>query len=195
MRMGPITPQQAAKQLAAQEEMTTQAAFALPLVCVVNPGACVVVGIGILRVCKTAINVIKQLNKANIAHETYSCAAGGSCPVPAPTADSLTIAHKDAAGDRTKPGYGGQCKPDEHDNLKSKQDQACSVASSKGGCNRASGSGVITIDVDKANAWDNCAAARDNVANSCFMGGDNNHKNEVRKAKDAAEQCRTGIKQ
>ena len=117
------------------------------------------------------------------------------CIPKSPTADSLTKAHKDAAGDKTKPGYGGQCKPDQFDDLDSKKNQACNAATSQGGCKPASGSGVITIDVDKANAWDNCAATRNNLAKSCFMGGDSEHENEIKKAKQVAEQCRTGIKQ
>jgi hypothetical protein len=117
------------------------------------------------------------------------------CIPKSPTADSLTKAHKDAAGDKTKPGYGGQCKPDQFDDLDSKKNQACKAATSQGGCKPASGNGVIIIDIDKANVCDNCAAARDNIAKSCFMGGDKTHLDEIKKAKGVAETCRTGIKQ
>lgn len=182
--MGAITPQQAQQQQRGNEKMIAMAGPALPLVCVINPGVCVATAAGIIRVCTTAVSVIRQLIVAGVAYETYNCAVNGSCPVPAPTADSLTKAHKDAAGDKTKPGYGGQCKPDQHDDLAKKKTESCKKAK------KTCSPGVI--DLDLAEAYKSCNAARKNVADICFMGGDNDHNLEIKNNEVVIRKCTTG---
>lgn len=180
--MGAITPQQAAQQQAGQQKMIAMAGPALPLVCVLNPGVCVATAAGIVRVCTSAISVIRQLILAGVAYETYNCVVNGSCPVPAPTAKDLSDAHEATNRDRTKPGYGGQCTPDEYDDLANRKDQACNDAN---GLNCNDGK----VDYGKADKILQCANARINVARKCFLGGDLGHNIQINGLMRAYGKC------
>ena len=101
------------------------------------------------------------------------------------TADSLTAAHNAAKGDRTKPGYGGKCTPDDYDVLAKNQNQACKKA--KGSCKPG------VIDLDLAEAYSSCNKARENVAKTCFAGGDDGHKDAIKFNNRVIEKCTTGL--
>ena len=101
------------------------------------------------------------------------------------TADSLTAAHNAAKGDRTKPGYGGKCTPDDYDVLAKNQNQACKKA--KGSCKPG------VIDLDLAEAYSSCNKARENVAKTCFDGGDDGHKDAIKFNNRVIEKCTTGL--
>ena len=139
-------------------------------------GVCEVVAAGVIRVCATAVSVIRQLKILSRAYQVYDCVANGSCSVasaPSPTADSLTAGHAATNGDRTKAGYGGQCTPDEFDQLQSNKNSSCDGAR---GCNSQDSPAAISTKISKLSQ---CIAAREDVMNSCFAGGDAVHKGEV----------------
>ena len=107
------------------------------------------------------------------------------CIPKSPKAEDLSKAHNDAKGDRTKPGYGGQCTPDEHDDLKDNQDQVCSEAVGQS-CK------VGEIDYGKADKFEKCAKARTKVARKCFAGGDANHNEKIDDMMRAYGRCMKG---
>ncbi|WP_447894308.1 RHS repeat-associated core domain-containing protein [Vreelandella sp. GE22] len=88
-------------------------------------------------------------------------------------ADRLTAAHQATAGARSLPGYGGNCTPDEYDELERQKDEACSRTKNLKMC------GETDIDYEKAEIFDACAQARINVARRCFSGGDSGQNNEI----------------
>jgi hypothetical protein len=181
--MGAITPQQAQQQQRGNEKMIAMAGPALPLVCVINPGVCVATAAGIIRVCTTAVSVIRQLIVAGVAYETYNCAVNGSCSVPAPTAESLTAGHIAAAGDRAQPGYGGRCTPDEHDKRRDYKNSSCN---GKKDCSPTDSKEIV---LSKKADLQQCFDARKDMMDTCFMGGDNAHKTEMEKVRRSINTC------
>jgi Novel toxin 16 len=166
-------------------------AMVLPLIPVavaecVASGACVVLATGVVRVCATAVSAIRQLQLLGRLYQVYDCVANGTCAATAPTPETLTAGHEATNRDRTKVGYGGQCKPDQYDDLEGKKKEACDAAAAKGGCR------IGEINLDKADAFKNCASARENVANTCFLGGDTGHLTAIAQALRAAEKCTIG---
>ena len=107
-----------------------------------------------------------------------------------PAANVLSAAHEAAGGDRSKPGYGGRCTPDEFDQLEGKKEKLCDDASSLGRCSKGGGS----PDASKQAAWGKCAKAREDVMNKCFAGGDNSHRIAAGEAWNAANNCGRIIK-
>lgn len=121
--------------------------------------------------------------------------------------DALSAAHLAAAGNRADPGYGGNCTPDEYDKLKNKQDTTCGdhkggpggymTAESLGGCKGTklapvdkNGLPLTSYDLSiRRDAWLNCGVARDDLAQKCFAGGDNVHKDQINQAQNAALNC------
>jgi Novel toxin 16 len=161
-----------------QTAIAMGAPVAVVLFCAANPLFCV--GPAIIASCAATpacMDAAVRAGCAVLAAVVNACTPG----VSAPTADSLTKAHKDAAGDKTKPGYGGQCTPDEHDDLKSKQEQACGEES-KGKCSSG-------IDYTKADAILKCINARQNIARKCFLGGDDGHNKQINQLYKAYGQC------
>ncbi|MFJ5539862.1 RHS repeat-associated core domain-containing protein [Vreelandella titanicae] len=77
-------------------------------------------------------------------------------------AKRLTAAHRAAAGARSLPGYGGNCTPDEYDELARQQDEACNRTKGLGMCDRND------IGYGRAELFDACAQARINIARRCF---------------------------
>jgi Novel toxin 16 len=105
-----------------------------------------------------------------------------SPPTPQPTSKSLSDAHQAAAGNRSAAGYGGNCTPDEHDELKDKQDAAC---------NKAKGLSCIKpiIDYRAADEIEKCINARIDIARKCFMGGDKGHNDQINDLRRAVGKC------
>ena len=101
------------------------------------------------------------------------------------TADSLTAAHKAANGDRTKPGYGGKCTPDEHDKRKNNVSESC-----KSGQKICTAKDTSEIWRSKEAAWQQCFEARNDIMNSCFMGGDKAHKAELESVREKLNTCK-----
>jgi len=107
--------------------------------------------------------------------------SSGTTP-QAPTAQSLTDAHKAAGTNRLAPGYGGNCTPDEYDDLKNKKDDACSKAQGL-----TCGPGVV--DYGKVDTLQACADARINVARKCFSGGDKGHNDQINQLQRTIGKC------
>jgi RHS repeat-associated protein len=100
-------------------------------------------------------------------------ASSNNAAVPTRTpAEQLSDAHHAAAGNRSDAGYGGNCTPDEHDDLKQKQNKACEKTK---GLTCASGQ----IDYSKADLLQACADARINIARRCFAGGESGHNRQI----------------
>jgi Novel toxin 16 len=166
-----------------QTAIAMGAPVAVVLFCAANPLFCV--GPAIIASCAATpacMDAAVRAGGAVLAAVVNACTPG----VSAPTADSLTKAHKDAAEDKTKPGYGGQCKPDQFDDLDKKERNACKNA--KGSCNNG------VIDLDKAEAYKNCAAARGDIAKTCFMGGNKGHTDLIEVMLGIADKCTKGVK-
>ncbi|WP_338807007.1 RHS domain-containing protein [Pseudomonas chlororaphis] len=87
-------------------------------------------------------------------------------------AETLSDAHRSAAGSRTAPGYGGNCTPDEHDALKQKQEDACGKTK-----NLTCAKGAP--DYGKVDTLQACADARIKIARKCFAGGDSGHNDQI----------------
>jgi RHS repeat-associated protein len=100
----------------------------------------------------------------------------------APTAESLTDAHKAANGNRAAAGYGGNCTPDEHDDLKDKKEAACDKASGL-----TCGPGVINYGA--ADVVQGCIDARIKIARKCFMGGDKGHNDQINQLQRIVGKC------
>lgn len=101
---------------------------------------------------------------------------------PSPTAESLTDAHKAANGDRSAIGYGGNCTPDEHDELARKKESACAKASGL-----TCGPGVV--DYGKVDSIQACIDARVNIARKCFMGGGKGHNDQINQLQRIIGKC------
>lgn len=100
------------------------------------------------------------------------------------TADELSLAHELAASykDKTAAGYGGNCTPEEHDELKRKQDEACNQ--SKGvTCKNHE------INYAKADLLNSCANARIEIARKCFAGGNKGHNQQIDQQKREYSKC------
>jgi len=100
----------------------------------------------------------------------------------AKTPEQLSADHQAAANDRTKPGYGGNCTPDEHDDLKRKQESACDKSKSLT-CAKPE------IDYGKAELIQECIDARINIARKCFAGGDDGHNQQINQLKAIIGKC------
>ena len=100
----------------------------------------------------------------------------------AKTAEELTRDHKAADGDRTKPGYGGNCTPDEHDDLKNKKEEACSNAAGLT-CKEP------TINYGIADTVQKCVDARIKIAKKCFGGGDSGHNEQINQLRAIIGKC------
>ncbi|AVT00389.1 sugar-binding protein [Paracidovorax avenae] len=87
-------------------------------------------------------------------------------------AERLSSAHEAAMGNRTAPGYGGNCSPEEHDALRDKKEKACDDA--KGlSCQKGE------LNYGKAEKIQKCIDARINIARKCFAGGDAGHNEQI----------------
>ncbi len=104
-----------------------------------------------------------------------------------PNADVLSKAHENAKGDRTNPGYGGNCQPDEYDRLHDAYKKECGAADTLGGCSDPNMSGAAR-EARRA-AFGRCARARENIMNACFAGGDLNHRTQAGNVWNAYKNC------
>ncbi|WP_455769348.1 RHS repeat-associated core domain-containing protein [Paracidovorax citrulli] len=87
-------------------------------------------------------------------------------------AERLSSAHEAAMGNRTAPGYGENCSPEEHDALRDKKEKACDDA--KGlSCQKGE------LNYGKAEKIQKCIDARINIARKCFAGGDAGHNEQI----------------
>jgi hypothetical protein len=98
-------------------------------------------------------------------------------------AEQLTRAHDMAksAGIRGG-GYGGNCSPKRHDELRDEVGKYCK------------NSGVLScknneIDYGKAEAAEKCLNARAKIAKLCFAGGDNGHQEQIRNMRTIINKC------
>jgi hypothetical protein len=114
--------------------------------------------------------------------------------------DALSAGHKAAAGDKTDPRYGGNCDPEEYDQLSRNQVEKCGdhhggpagyiTSESLGRCDQNNpGINNISDVIQRRDAYLDCAVARDNVARQCFAGGDETHRNEIENTLRAAARC------
>jgi hypothetical protein len=119
--------------------------------------------------------------------------AAGTAPVSligTELAKRLSEAHKAANHDRTNPGYGGQCDPDQYDKLSKAQQDMC-----KDRANGAQRLGKCFPEMTpfaratRINYLKACLKAREDVANQCFDGGDNGHRQQIEQVRDMLEQC------
>ncbi|WP_231502209.1 RHS repeat-associated core domain-containing protein [Paracidovorax avenae] len=125
---------------------------------------------------ESALNVL-ALGAAALATATIS---GSTSPVS--DAERLSAAHDAAQGNRSAPGYGGNCSPDEHDALKQEQTQACEKA--KGlTCSEPE------ISFSKAEKLQKCIDARINIAKKCFAGGDAGHNKQINELRRIIGKC------
>ena len=106
------------------------------------------------------------------------------CIPKSPTADSLTAAHDAAKGDASKPGYGGQCKPEDYKRREDKKINSCTGAK---GCFEFESSVVKLAKIEKLQQ---CIDARRDMMDSCFMGGDKAHQNAVQDERDKLNICK-----
>jgi hypothetical protein len=152
--------------------------------CAVTPGCASTVVGGALRICASYATTIFQAIAAGYAYQIIDCAVNGTCATAAPTADSLTKAHDDAKGDATKPGYGGQCKPDDYKRREQTKINSCQGAS---GCTQSESS---EIKLGKIQKLQQCIDARKDMMDSCFMGGDKAHQRAVQDERDKLNLCK-----
>jgi len=125
---------------------------------------------------ESALNVI-ALGAAALATATIP---GSTSQVS--DAERLSAAHDAAQGNRSAPGYGGNCSPDEHDALKQEQTQACDRA--KGlTCSEPE------INYSKAEKLQGCIDARINIAKKCFAGGDAGHNKQINELRRIIGKC------
>jgi hypothetical protein len=113
---------------------------------------------------------------------------------------ALSDGHKAAAGDKTDPRYGGNCDPDQYDQLRQNQIDKC-------GNHQGGSSGYVTAEsvgkcvpgmsnsdlLTRRDVFLECAVARYNV-NQCFAGGDDGHRKAVEGMLNAATNCEGLIK-
>lgn len=103
-----------------------------------------------------------------------------------PTAKPLSDAHKATNGDRTKPGYGGNCSPDEYEKLHDAYKKECGIADGLGAC--SSSMSATELELRRA-ANRKCARAREDMMNKCFAGGDYNHRQQAGNVWNAYKNC------
>ena len=103
-----------------------------------------------------------------------------------PKSGPLTEAHKQTNRDSAKPGYGGNCTPQEYDDLENNKKRICNEASSLGGCT----GGMPKVEQNiRRSAWSRCAHAREEVMNRCFSGGDAGHRKAANQGWETANGC------
>ncbi|MDR2881048.1 MAG: hypothetical protein LBV29_04030 [Azoarcus sp.] len=119
---------------------------------------------------------------------------GAGVPIN-PAAEGLKDAHAAANGDKTKPGYGGNCTPNEYDHYDAKKEEWCGEASALGRCPGLN-SGIYMSYFDRmkrATSYARCADARRNLMDNCFKGGDAGHRQAAIQADLASVNCLKGI--
>ncbi|GHT96232.1 hypothetical protein AGMMS49545_20690 [Betaproteobacteria bacterium] len=164
--------------------------------CTAGAPACMVAGVKFGGIAGASVGW-------GIAQIACDDAPGNSTPVPgttdsAPSVPStsdpevLSAAHAAAAAksDRTTPAYGGNCSPDEFDELNQAQNDVCKDKAN--GAQRLGGCVSDMTPLSRATRmkqWDACARARENIAKRCFAGGDQGHRQQIEQAWKAVEKC------
>jgi RHS repeat-associated protein len=100
----------------------------------------------------------------------------GASPIDPADPDALSAGHREAAGNRTDARYGGNCTPDEHDELSRRQDDACGE---KQNLPRCKGDLSPDDNVIRQNRMKACRDARNDVMNQCFAGGNQGHRDQI----------------
>jgi RHS repeat-associated protein len=121
-----------------------------------------------------------------------------------PAAQGLSDRHQATNKDRTKPGYGGNCTPDEYDRLDAEKDKNCGeqerLTGDKLTCHRIENDKSLynyeknRMLEERGKAFGKCAHARENLMNACFAGGDKVHRKAAIQARQASNNCFNKIK-
>ena len=147
-----------------------------------NPAAACAIP-AVTPACASAAQWITGLGVAAATGVVATISGSTSESSRAQEADRLTAAHRAAAGARSLPGYGGNCTPDEYDELARQQDEACNRTKGLGMCDRNE------IDYGRAELFDACAQARINIARRCFARGDAGHNDQINRNLRNAMSC------
>jgi RHS repeat-associated protein len=98
-------------------------------------------------------------------------------------AGRLSRAHEIAKGLGIRgDGYGGNCSPNRHDELRDEVEKYCKKSDIKT-CKEGE------IDYGKADAAEKCLRARAKIANECFAGGDSGHREQIRNMRTVINKC------
>ncbi|MDR2881050.1 MAG: hypothetical protein LBV29_04040 [Azoarcus sp.] len=157
-----------------------------------EPGTCEMIWMAVL-------NALGQQQLANAGGDEGSdevppavTSPGEAPPVDKNDPDALSAAHLATNGDKTKPGYGGNCTPNQYDRLSQEQFDVCKSptgAQTIGGC-RGLRSDQLAEIADRLSKWEQCKNARKNVADQCFAGGDDGHNTQISNAQIVIDKCR-----
>jgi RHS repeat-associated protein len=105
---------------------------------------------------------------------------------------ALSAGHNAAAGNKSDSRYGGNCDPNQYDNLNKSQYDACKSstgAQTIGGCQGLSPSTQYNEIVNRLSKWEQCKTARQDIANQCFAGGDNGHLKQIQQVEAVINKC------
>jgi RHS repeat-associated protein len=105
-----------------------------------------------------------------------------------PEANRASAAHR-AANDRSDSGYGGNCTPDEYDKLHEAYKNECAKANELGGCTNSNVNLSRSDRLMRMAAFWKCARAREEIMNTCFAGGDLEHRIAAGETWNAANNC------
>lgn len=108
-----------------------------------------------------------------------------------PQADLLSKGHAAAAGNRADPRYGGNCTPDEYDELEKNKKSECSKTDQLGKCKRDMDNGMLH---ERMVQFGRCAKAREKVMDKCFAGGDYGHIKQLNEQWEGANKCAVWMK-
>jgi hypothetical protein len=120
----------------------------------------------------------------------FSVGVSGGVVIDPTDPEALSDGHHAANGDRTDPRYGGNCEPDDFDQLRQAQYDSCkdpaNGAQTLGGCFP----GMSPLGrADRLIQLTRCLDARKDVANQCFAGGNDGHRQQINQVKGMILGC------